>query len=60
MRWVSSITEPVKGGAPTGHKYEKIESVKGVQRLAKIDDERGVVLIRTGGGDLNVETIQLP
>jgi len=54
------ITEPVKGGGPAGHKYEKVESAKGVIRLDKIDNERGVVLIRTGGGDLNVETIALP
>jgi hypothetical protein len=55
----TSITEPVKGGGPAGHKYEKIESMKGVQRLAKIDDARGVVLIRDGS-DLNVTTIELP
>jgi hypothetical protein len=60
MDKADAITEPVKGGGPAGHKYEKIEALKNVVHLSKIDDARGVVLIRTGGGDLNVETIALP
>jgi hypothetical protein len=60
MAQAEGITEPVKGGITAGHKYEKIEKYKGVQRLAKIDNDRGVILVRNSGGDLNVETIELP
>lgn len=57
MDKATGINERISGTA--GTKYEKIETIKGVQRLAKLDNERGVVLTKTGA-DLNLETIQLP
>ena len=53
-----SITEPVKGTA--GLKYEKIESLSGVEQLDRLSDALAVVLIRDKDGSANLKSIALP
>src|SRR5262249_43361847 len=43
-----------------GLTYETIESLKGVQQLAKLDNERAVALVRSAEGKLDLQTIDLP
>lgn len=57
---IDGITAPVKGGGTAGLKYETIDSLKGVEQLDKLDKEHALVLIRTGSGELNLETVALP
>ncbi len=57
---IEGITNPVKGGGTAGLKYETIESLKGVQQLDKLDKDNALVLIRSGNGELNLETVPLP
>lgn len=59
MDKAESITKGT-GAGPVGHKYETIDTLKGVQHLDKLDATRGVILVRTTAGDLNVQTIPLP
>ncbi len=56
---IDPITNPIKGGATAGLKYETIGTLTGVQRLAKLDKEHGLILVRNGDA-LNLETIDLP
>jgi len=43
-----------------GVKYETIGSLKGVQHLDKFDDTHGILLVRSEGGALSLQTIELP
>lgn len=56
----SSITTPVKGGVAAGLKYETIKEWTGVFQMDKLDKEHALVLIRTTGGDVNLDTLLLP
>jgi hypothetical protein len=55
---VAGITQRVPDKA--GLKYETIASLKGVQQLDRFDKDHALVLLRTGGGSLNLETVELP
>ncbi len=55
---VEGITQRVADKA--GLKYETIASLKGVQQLDRFDKDHALVLLRTDGGSLNLETVELP
>ncbi|MBY0526505.1 MAG: hypothetical protein K2R98_24130 [Gemmataceae bacterium] len=55
---IEGLVKPVKDKA--GLTYETIDALKGVQKLAKLDKDNAVVLIRAEGGALNLETVPLP
>jgi hypothetical protein len=55
---IEGITERVPDKA--GLKYETISSLKGVQQLDRFDKDHALVLLRTNGGSLNLETVELP
>ena len=55
-----SITAHVPGGGKKGLPYETIESWKGVDQLDRIDSQHAVVLRRTEGGSLTLESLPLP
>ncbi len=57
---IEGITKPVRGGGTAGLKYDTIEGLKGVQKLNAFDKEHAIVLNRTAGGKLNLETVELP
>jgi len=54
----AGINERISGTA--GLKYETIKGMKGVQKLDAFGKDRAVVLIDTGKGNINLETIPLP
>src|SRR5262249_32879316 len=43
-----------------GVPYERIESLKGVEHLDKIDDQYALMLIRSEGGSLDLKRLVLP
>ena len=53
---------PITARVPdkSGIKYETIAELKGVQQLDKLDGDRALVLLKTEGGSLNLDTIPLP
>jgi hypothetical protein len=55
---VDAITKKVSNTA--GLAYETIKDLQNVQRMAKLDKDHAIVLTRTEGGNLNLETIALP
>ncbi|HEV3236985.1 MAG TPA: hypothetical protein VGZ25_08355 [Gemmataceae bacterium] len=55
---VESITKHVNDKA--GLTYETIKDLKGVEHLDRFDKDHALVLIRTDGGNYNLETIELP
>jgi hypothetical protein len=55
---VDAITAKVTDTA--GLKYETVKEYQSVQRMAKLDKDHAVVLNKTDGGALNLETIALP
>ena len=40
--------------------YQAIDSMKGVQRMDRLDDEHALVLVRAESGTLNLQTVTLP
>jgi hypothetical protein len=56
---IAAITEPVRGGK-AGLTYDTIDSLKGVEHLARADNDNALLLIRTPTGSLNLETVALP
>jgi hypothetical protein len=52
------ITDRVRDKA--GLTYETIAELKGVQQLDKLDKDNALILIRTEGGALNLDTVPLP
>jgi hypothetical protein len=54
----AGINEPVKDKA--GLKYETIEALKGVEHLGRFDKDHALVVMRTEGGNYNLDTIELP
>jgi hypothetical protein len=55
-----NITAPVSGGGKKGLPYETIESWTGIDQLDRLDAQNAVVLRRTDGGALNLESMPLP
>ncbi len=55
-----AITDPVRGGGTAGQPYEKVESWKGIDHLAKLDKGHALVLQRGEGGALSLVTLALP
>jgi hypothetical protein len=56
----TAVEQPVRGGTGTaGVKYETVADLKGVEQLAKLDDQHAVVLMREGGA-AHLKTIALP
>ncbi len=55
----SEITEPVAGGGTAGLPFEKIDSLRNVVQLAKLDNQHGVAMI-DNDGRLQLITIELP
>jgi len=56
---LEAINTPVKGGVPTGIKYDTVKELKGVEHLAKLDKEHALLLVKKDG-QLSLETIALP
>ena len=54
----TGITEKVRGTA--GQAFEKIESLKGVEQMDKLNEHHAVVLARGENGALDMSTIELP
>ena len=54
------IEERVGGGGIAGQTYDTIDSLKGVVQLDRLTDERGVIVTKADGGELNLTTINLP
>ncbi len=54
------IEAPVKDGKTQGMSFEKVDALKGVVQLDKLDDNRALILVQTDAGALNLETIDLP
>ncbi len=58
---IEGIAKPVpKDKVTAGLTYDTIKELKGVQHLAKLDKEHALLLVRTEGGALNLDTINLP
>jgi hypothetical protein len=55
---VEPITKHV--GDKAGLKYETVEGLKGVEHLDRFDKDHALVLIRTEGGNYNLQAIELP
>ena len=55
----SEITQPVRDGDTAGLPFQQIDALQNVVQLAKLDDQRGVVLIEQDGR-LQLMTIELP
>jgi hypothetical protein len=55
---LEGLTARVKDKAGAG--YETVAGMKGVQRLAKLDKEHALVLVRGDSGTLNLESVALP
>jgi hypothetical protein len=55
-----SIEAPVRDGGKKGLPYETIESWKGIDQLDRLDNQHAIVLRRTEGGALNLESLALP
>jgi hypothetical protein len=55
---IEGITKPVaqKAGLP----YQTISGLKGVEQLDLLDKDNALLLVRTGSGSLNLESIALP
>jgi hypothetical protein len=56
---IAGITNPVTGGNTAGLTYEKIEPLKGVVQMDRLDKENAVVLVQTPAGT-NLQTVALP
>jgi len=57
---IKGITAPVKGGGTAGLKYETIKELEGVQKLDAFGKDHAVVLIQHKGGNLDLQTVELP
>jgi hypothetical protein len=55
-----NIVTPVSGGGIKGLAYETIESWTGVDQLDRLDVKHALVVRRTEGGALNLESLPLP
>ena len=57
---VEGIVAPVPDGGKKGLPYETLESWKGIDQMDRFDSKHVVVLRRTEGGSLNLESLPLP
>jgi hypothetical protein len=57
---VDGITKPVTGGNTAGLAYETIAGWKGVDQLERLDARQALVVRRTDGGPVNLESLPLP
>ncbi|MCI0488314.1 MAG: hypothetical protein L0229_17125 [Blastocatellia bacterium] len=55
-----SIVEPVRGDGKKGLPYETVEGWTGVDHLDRFDSKNVLLLRRTEGGSLDLETMPLP
>ena len=55
---IEAITKRVPDKA--GLKYETIQGVKGVEQMDRFDRDHALVLLKTGTGSYNLDTIELP
>jgi hypothetical protein len=55
---IEAITKRVPDKA--GLKYETIQGVKGVEQMDRFDRDHALVLLKTGSGSYNLDTIELP
>jgi hypothetical protein len=53
------IVAPVKDSETAGVPYETIASLKGVEQLDKLDDQRGLVIAREGSA-VTLKSVALP
>jgi hypothetical protein len=51
-----SLTEAVGGGGTAGIKYEKIEELKDVVQMDKLNDDNAIILLKNG----DLKTVPLP
>jgi hypothetical protein len=58
MGKAEGITSRISGTA--GVPYETISGLKGVEQLTRLDKEQALLMVRTGSGTLNLESIALP
>lgn len=56
----AGITERIPDGYSAGQPLEKIEALAGAVQLAKLSEERAVVLFQEEGGPMNLRTVELP
>jgi len=57
---IKGITSPVKGGGKAGLAYENIKELENVQKLDAFGKDHAVVLIQHKGGNLDLQTVELP
>jgi hypothetical protein len=57
---VDAISEPVRDGGTKGLPYETIKAWKGIDQLDRLDEEHALVVRRSDGGSLQLETLALP
>jgi hypothetical protein len=55
---IEGITERISGTA--GLTYQTVEELKGVEQLDKLDKDHALLLVRSEGGNANLQTIALP
>lgn len=55
----SELTQPVRDGGTAGLPFEKVDSLRNVAQLAKLDNQRGVALLEEEGA-LKLATVELP
>lgn len=55
-----AITEHVRDGGTKGLPYETIKEWKGIDQLDRLDEKHALVVRRTEGGSLQLETLALP
>jgi hypothetical protein len=56
---IEGISKPVKT-EKAGLTYETISALKGVEQLDKLDQQQALLLVRSGSGALNLQTLPLP
>jgi hypothetical protein len=55
-----ALTNPVPNGGKAGLTYQTIDSLKGVEHMAKLDKAHALLLQRGADGTLNLNTVALP
>ncbi len=54
------ITSPVKGGGPSGIKYQTIDSLKNVMQLDKLNNTMALLLVQNEDKSLELRSVPLP
>ena len=55
-----AITKRVESGKTAGQKYDTIERLKGIVQLDRLNSSHAVVLVESGGGSVDLSTVELP